>query len=372
MPELHFTTVMITTYNRTRNLRIQFRKVNRERNFWIYHHPLFHRDRPQDLKKLRRRTCPGFDGRKQRIHRSSTGEEQNVMEAPLTSSATVSPAATTNLVSPGSVAKVSRSPSPSSQNSVERKMVTSNIPFYRSVSSASSIETPDRSPFHRHDKVSHEHNQDCTAHLQIVSQVSRDLNGICSDLSSKRGQRRGMDMCFGLDKPEVHYSKIKCDLLTYDDEFGQKDQERVVFEKSTMPSLPRERFDLTPPSADEAIAISITSALCQQNTFNLGSNASREKDVPFAILMFLLTTHPQDPNILSKIHAELICNPSLREEFHAYSQALDGTDLKQVWCNFARNEVHPLMKSTFYNYKVMSEEKMNVFHKCYALWFDAT
>eukprot|EP00554_Chaetoceros_debilis_P007017 CAMPEP_0194079028 /NCGR_PEP_ID=MMETSP0149-20130528/5279_1 /TAXON_ID=122233 /ORGANISM="Chaetoceros debilis, Strain MM31A-1" /LENGTH=509 /DNA_ID=CAMNT_0038760389 /DNA_START=61 /DNA_END=1587 /DNA_ORIENTATION=- len=41
-----------------------FRKVNRERNFWVYKHPLFHRERPGDLHLLRRRTCPGVDGRK--------------------------------------------------------------------------------------------------------------------------------------------------------------------------------------------------------------------------------------------------------------------------------------------------------------------
>lgn len=41
-----------------------FRKVNRERTFWIYRHPLFHRDRSFDLHLLRRRTCPGVDGRK--------------------------------------------------------------------------------------------------------------------------------------------------------------------------------------------------------------------------------------------------------------------------------------------------------------------
>lgn len=45
----------------------QFRKVNRERNFWIYKHNLFHRDRPEDLHLLRRRTCPGVDGRKNRF-----------------------------------------------------------------------------------------------------------------------------------------------------------------------------------------------------------------------------------------------------------------------------------------------------------------
>mmetsp|Transcript_21127 Transcript_21127/g.47900 ORF Transcript_21127/g.47900 Transcript_21127/m.47900 type:complete len:518 (-) Transcript_21127:277-1830(-) len=41
-----------------------FRKVNRERTFWVYRHPLFHRDRSKELHLLRRKTCPGVDGRK--------------------------------------------------------------------------------------------------------------------------------------------------------------------------------------------------------------------------------------------------------------------------------------------------------------------
>jgi len=48
-----------------------FRKINRERNVWIYKHKLFHRDRPEDLYQVRRRTCPGVDGRKQRFSRHS-------------------------------------------------------------------------------------------------------------------------------------------------------------------------------------------------------------------------------------------------------------------------------------------------------------
>ncbi|CAB9504523.1 stress transcription factor B-2b [Seminavis robusta] len=44
-----------------------FRKINRERNVWIYKHNLFHRDHPEDLYMVRRRTCPGLDGRKQRF-----------------------------------------------------------------------------------------------------------------------------------------------------------------------------------------------------------------------------------------------------------------------------------------------------------------
>ena len=43
-----------------------FRKVNKERNFWVYRHPLFHRDRPEELHLVRRQTIQGVDGRKHR------------------------------------------------------------------------------------------------------------------------------------------------------------------------------------------------------------------------------------------------------------------------------------------------------------------
>jgi len=43
-----------------------FRKINKERTVWIYFHPLFHRDHPESLHLLRRRTCPGVDGRRTR------------------------------------------------------------------------------------------------------------------------------------------------------------------------------------------------------------------------------------------------------------------------------------------------------------------
>lgn len=55
-----------------------FRKVNRERTFWVYRHQLFHRDRPNELHLLRRRTCPGVDGRKQRSENDgSTSRSQS-------------------------------------------------------------------------------------------------------------------------------------------------------------------------------------------------------------------------------------------------------------------------------------------------------
>lgn len=72
----------------------------------MYYHPLFHRDHPDKLNQLRRRTCPGFDGRRNKVPpipvpppRYSYDDEESK----------VSPVAAS-----GAGNKVSRSPSPSS------------------------------------------------------------------------------------------------------------------------------------------------------------------------------------------------------------------------------------------------------------------
>jgi len=61
-------------------------QVNRERTKWVYKHELFHRDHPEDLHLVRRRTCPGVDGRKQRIARTPARrvsvEGQNDIRSP--------------------------------------------------------------------------------------------------------------------------------------------------------------------------------------------------------------------------------------------------------------------------------------------------
>lgn len=53
---------------------------------WIYKHKLFHRDRPEDLHMVRRRTCPGVDGRKQRFSRFSAQKLSKFDETKVTQS----------------------------------------------------------------------------------------------------------------------------------------------------------------------------------------------------------------------------------------------------------------------------------------------
>lgn len=72
----------------------------------MYYHPLFHRDSPEKLSQLRRRTCPGFDGRRNKVDTSPLPLPRYSYEEELEATK-VSPASATGV-------KVSRSPSPTS------------------------------------------------------------------------------------------------------------------------------------------------------------------------------------------------------------------------------------------------------------------
>jgi hypothetical protein len=398
---LHF-----PNHNLTHSTNIhQFRKVNRERNIWVYHHPQFHRDRPQDLGKLRRRTCPGFDGRKHRFQRtvSAADDDDEAVETASTATSTsgvvtrstgaTSPAAVaTTIVTPeSSVVKVSRSPSPSSSQASSEdlekpKMMNSsssnNISGYRSVFGSSSIDTRSSAhhlnPYYQESNLTREELEDRAIHSQIVSQVSRDLNYIIGDYFSstkKQGRLRGevQSVQFGFDKSEMHYSKVKCDLITYDDEimYEKENDDAVVWAMEHAAAGPVvtvcEIVDRTPSTSNNALVDSLVNALCRK-----GEATSRE--IQSKIVQFLLTVHPQDVNLESKITA-LLHHTGLRQEFHAYLQVLGGhtnTDLKRDWVTFALNQVHPLLIGTCEGSssdEMFSKEELDVVKKCREIWF---
>ena len=225
-----------------------FRKINRERNFWIYQHPLFHRDAPEEMYKLKRRSCPSAEARK------SSGRSNKQQ----TRSATSPPSASITWSNdeeedgePGTLAsspnKVSRSPSPSSspvdnppagRGSVRvRASLTTNTARrgssqLKSVVSQESVlgrqksdgksytsndvvgsgnaedyvvdrlnhhitkkarkakqngwsDYEDDSSTYSHKGFANEEDHD---HLLVVADVSRDLNGICMDYAASIGQ----------------------------------------------------------------------------------------------------------------------------------------------------------------------------------------
>jgi len=55
-----------------------FRKINRERTFWVYRHPTFHRDRPEQLTLLKRRSSScGSDGRRSKTPEYEVAQTQD-------------------------------------------------------------------------------------------------------------------------------------------------------------------------------------------------------------------------------------------------------------------------------------------------------
>jgi len=348
-----------------------FRKVNRERNFWVYQHPLFHRDRPQELRNLRRKTCPRFDGSKLKNQHLSTDEDDRDMETKATAVAT--PMQTTSsLVSPESSVKVSRSPSPDSP------VEPTNVPFRQhnissagiSAMTASLISTASTASQDQEDAFSEEQSRK-RAHLRIVAQVSRDLNVICSDLSSKKTSYRGIgidvDTCFGFDKSDVHYSKNKCNFLSYDDD-AFVEEEGVEYVQRTADS-PRDQ-DVKPPASNEASITSITNACYEGRLFN-ASIAQHERHVSSIVLRFLLCTHPEEPDLQCKISSHLKAHPVLQREFHAYSQALDGFDMKHDWISFALNRVRFAVAAMtpHQSNDQVSEDELQAMLRCKDLWF---
>lgn len=431
-----------------------FRKVNRERTFWVYHHPLFHRDRPHDLKKLRRRTCPGFDGRKQKMQaRSSalsTSYDDQEEEEDLLQDSLMGTGGTASIVSPESIAgaKVSRSPSPSSSShsvnseqlpcsnaSVRRatfKSVASEAgnalindgvsnSIYRTVSSASCDRPISPSSGHVSSacddevlgELTEEELEDRQAHLDAMVEVSRELDVICSDLaatctSHKTHRGRGRNArgiyggtnpsnsafvaCFGLNKSEMHYSRIKCDLLTYDDEDDAifEDGKSVILHKVKSSSglsdpktkSTKEVVDFSPPSQDDETITSIVNA-CREGCLLNSSSSSLERSLSSNVLRFFLSTHPQDPHIYAKTVTHLKSSPYLCEEFNAYCRALDrgmsvSEDLTRDWLTFSFNQIrHTVITiSRFDSIEALAVEgaalssiEFQAIRRCHDMWF---
>ncbi len=430
-----------------------FRKINRERTFWVYYHPLFHRDRPEEMPKLRRRTCPGYDGRKNRPsgglspYDEMMGGDGDLDEFAVSNATTVTPPS-----APGN--EVSRSPSPSfsamdnapsGRGAVVRSSITRGSSFKslasveekcftdvprttrrQSSSSASSFGVLDSqkdsaddydSPkqqaneyyvelLNQHDpasatprksrwdaeaiavssdneddssvysssltrkKYSKEKNQERQDHILSVLEVSRDLNGICSEYNASissgkprgrggRGFRYTDPSLFGLDKPHNHYYGAgKCDLFTYDcengfaideDDIGCTEEETIGDEVSVLAcespkEVPSEPTVIpSPPSQCPVVTQSLAQACLEGRIVNCASTFDRT--LASAIIWFCLSTHPQDPDLAKKVSHHLKKRPMLAQEFEMYCKAMSpgfnvwgaSDDFKRDWKMFATN-----------------------------------
>lgn len=455
-----------------------FRKINRERTFWVYYHPLFHRDRPEEMPKLRRRTCPGYDGRKNRPsgglspYDDMMGEDEDIDEYAASTATMVTP--------PGVGSEISRSPSPSfspmnhapaGKGSVVRSSITkdsslksvvsveekghsdepkamrrqvsstsssfgaydSQNSFYRSdgdnspdfssyqsptdpseaedydveqlnqrartstmlrkssrknpEASAAAVSSDNEDDFSAYSsspatckKYSKEKNQERQDHILAVLEVSRHLNGICSDynasISKGKPRGRGGRVCsgsapspvFGLDKPHDHYYGAgKFDLFTYDcedgfvideDDRGCAEREKLD-EEDGFPSfdtpnkVPSEPAIIPlPPSQCPIVTQSLAQACLEGRIVDCTSTFDRT--LASAILWFCLSTHPLDPDLANKISHHMKKRPMLAQEFEMYCMAMSpgewgkvsaSEDLKRNWKMFATNFMNRVVLS---------------------------
>ena len=452
----------------------------------MYYHPLFHRDHPEKLCQLRRRTCPGFDGR--RNNKSSPAPlppprySYDEISSGVQSQGKVSPA-----TGGSKRAKVSRSPSPSStpsgnpptgsgsirvsarlsasaaksfasvsdeevspvtskkqKGSSSAKAVTPAAhtpPLQRTVSNATNetmvapskeseqyvanklqshiqstsllegiVDTntskknsdEDEDDFHYYTstnrkKLSKEEQEELQDHRYEVSEVSRRLDGICSDYAKsmrpsggRRGGRVGAgsgaasSLQFGLDKPENAYSGTKCDLFTYDYEEG----EYIVEDDHRHALLPvkeeeMEEFLSSPSKVEKPRPVS--PSMCPSLTINIShrclegyrimpTTTTLERTVASAILSFCLATHPEDQDVDIKLRVHLQRGPMLAKEFEKYMMALlPSIDIGprgrlQAWKSFSSIKLQNVFKALHDSYESSSMERAAI-KTCAECWF---
>jgi hypothetical protein len=353
-----------------------FRKINRERNIWVYKHELFHRDHPENLFLVRRRTCPGLDGRKQRFsrftHRRVTPEqgreEDDDDDADDSSSieSTASPVeSSTNrvimrnkrgfqeagLASPPAPSKrVSSGCSPNS-SSVTRLVDTSMVQPSNEISE--NEDTDDHTSKSRAERMS------VAEQSMIVSEVAMKLEEYARKAmkgrSGSKSRRSGV-----VTPPTVSTSS----LFTYDDEFDlREDEDQLLSSLRTLTKASISQSHLSPlvatrrtaffdreaptatPLTDNQTALSITNDMVLNSPEHLRSSLI----APTAVACFCMSTSPLgEKNFSTKIlHLVASCD-KLCEEFQRYLSALHPAErvegqgpmavLQRVWEREASRE----------------------------------
>lgn len=268
--------------------------------------------------------------------------------------------------------------------------------------------------FPRKKKYSKEELQERQSQLLVVEEVSRRLNGICDDYAASisgskphsRGKARrrtignnapGQDIrhvtvlpAFGLEKPHDHYYGAgKCDLFTYDcadgfiidvDQDDSKESKGVVTPVKNPRKKSREEAPVitTPPSRSPIVNQSLLQA-CMEGKL-VGSTSIFERTLAAAILSFCLSTHPQDPELATKIASHLKKGPMLAKEFELYCKALipaygntgqvtvSAEDLKQDWRMFSLNFIKRVVLS-YHENMLLSEAENEALQRCVTSWF---
>lgn len=378
-----------------------FRKINRERNVWIYKHELFHRDRVEDLHLVRRRTCPGMDGRKQRFSSrhprrvSETGDVDPTKDNGSDDSSTSSEeqnrkkrrAESTEDKKPASLSKRSRRlwngnyPSSKESTPVIEKQIIEPLKDV-DVTPVDKLDTKisSLSPA-KIDRV------EMAEQSTIVSEVAMQLE----QYARKANKGRSRPLRSGVVTPQ--YDSSGNSLLTYDDEYGYDSDDNLIESRMLSTSLSlvadgdeslassedgrtsasssvvtitpvKTKVVVTPPVTDKYSARSMTSRMLERST-----DQDRPALVaPATVASFCMSTSPSDDkDLCSKILQLVAENEQLSAEFQSYLMVLRPSrrsetgrlTIQQMWeseahrrdavryfMTFAVNCVHQLLHST--------------------------
>ncbi|KAL3906477.1 MAG: hypothetical protein SGILL_009255, partial [Bacillariaceae sp.] len=346
-----------------------FRKINRERNVWIYKHNLFHRDRVQDLHMVRRRTCPGVDGRKQRFSRlsaqrinnskfgeinvsvnsnsdmeddvSSSGEDASVTGDKREGSLTLPPAPKRmrSLLPP-----VEETPAKSAKPSKPAK--TTYLVASAAAPSPTSVNTfslENSSQEHLADDSSSTSRKYDRAEMQqqslVVSEVASRLEAYVKKAMKEKGLSRTRKGGSGIVTPPFgthgRFEMNSSDLLSYDDEFGVIDEGISLGVVSAEPEDSLSMEDAAINSVDESdmmVAPVEDIEVVKRIRFEILNRATAENgDVVRAsanvAAFFMLTAPFEDADeCCPKIVELLSTSKQLESEFFYYRSALHPVD----------------------------------------------
>jgi hypothetical protein len=329
-----------------------FRKINRERNVWIYKHNLFHRDRQDELHLVRRRTCPGVDGRKQRFSRlsaqrlsgkvaesnssisnsddedddlSSSGEDESVADhsvggrkrdLPLT----MPPAKRSRIILPSSDSK---------------KVIQEDAPDVKKITSSPSNVVPAQESEDPVDDSSTTWKSDRIEMMQqslVVSEVASKLEAYVKKAMKEKGLSRTRRGGSGVVTPPFGTSGrfTMHGLITYDDEYGIVDEGgSLTIVSETDDSMSIEDVDSvendtsTAPVEDVEIVKRVRFEILRRST---DENEEVIRACANVAAFFMLTAPNEDADeCCPKIVELLMTSRQLEGEFYFYRAALHPT-----------------------------------------------
>ncbi len=339
-----------------------FRKINRERNVWIYKHNLFHRDRPEDLYQVRRRTCPGVDGRKQRFSRLSAQKLSKKFEGGASSNTSEDSSSeddtfgrqrqqtqhdNVELFSSRSYLSSKRNSNagqfgsskkarllPETEFDVDTSIISNPTPSPTSVKALIFEVDEDGDDGSASEKSA---KTEMMEQSVIVSEVANKLEAYVKKAMKKRGISRTRRGSSGIVTPPFgsSFTMTSRDLITYDDEYNQEkssssdivsDVDDSVAEEARNANSPETDYDkdmLVAPVLDIATVKHISSEILQRAN---ALNSEVMRACANVAAFFMCTAPKEDPEqCSSKVLQLLATSRQLEAEFYFYRAALHPT-----------------------------------------------